>query len=301
MAGRNSRARFILNPLAVYRGPHIETVIRRTLAGTGTVYDIRRTAYPGHGAELAREAAEEGFDLVVAVGGDGTVNEVGRALIGGEVALGVIPAGSGNALARALGIPLDVRQACRTLLQGEARRLDAGKIGDAVFFSTAGIGLDVEVCLRFNTNRQGRRGFLRYGLLTFCAFRAYLPEDMDLFPEAGDPVHARLSLLTVANTPEYGNGAVIAPGASPSDGMLDVCLVENLTLTRALRHVPKLFAGTIDRMPGYRMFRTRHIRVERASPGCFQIDGEVRNGPASLEVTVVPGAIRIVLPAGHAP
>ncbi len=285
---------FIRNPLAGNRRGDVEAVIRGVLSGTGIVFETVCTAYRGHGTVLAREAADEGVGLVVAVGGDGTLNEVGRGLVERETALGLLPLGSGNALARALGISLDPAQACRALLQADVRPMDVGRIGDKIFFSTAGVGLDAEVCWRYN-NRSGRRGLLPYVALSVAAFWSYTPKEVEVILDGGATVRTRPAILTVANTAQYGNGVIIAPGARPDDGLLDLCVIEDVGPLRALGHIPRLFTGTVDRMSGVRLFQTRALRIVQPAPGPLQVDGEAVAGDATLDVEALPGAIRFAM------
>ncbi len=296
MSGRFSSMRFIVNPSAGSRRGDVAAMIREVMNGTGVGVEVIQTEYQGHGIELAREAADEGIECVVAVGGDGTANEVGRGLLEGQTALGLVPFGSGNGLARSLGIPLNPVKACKSLLQADVRPMDAGRIGEAVFFSTAGVGLDAEVSWRYNRRPKGRRGFLPYVVLTVDAFRAYKREEVRVTLEEGTELRVRPLILTVANAPQYGNGVIIAPQARPDDGVLDLCIIEGVGFWRMLWHARRLFTGTIDRMPGTQFIRTQGVRIVRAGPGRFQVDGEAMMGEATLEVKVVPEAIRMALP-----
>ncbi len=295
MPAQFSNLRFIVNPQAGTQRGDMEAAIRRLLSRTGVGFDICHSEYQGHGTELAREAANEGADLVVAVGGDGTINEVGRGLLGLDTPLGIIPLGSGNALASGLGIPIHPARACRGLLRAEVRAIDVGKMGEAVFFSTAGAGVDAEVCWRFN-RRSGRRGFLTYAVLSLAAFKAYKSEEVRVTLDEGRELRVRPTVLTVANSSQFGNGAVIAPRARPDDGLLDLCIVEDIGLPRTLWHMRRLFTGTIEDTPGAQYFQTRGLRIERGKPGRFQVDGESMTGDATLEVTVMPKAIQIAIP-----
>lgn len=288
--------RFIVNPRAGTRHADMGATIRRLLHGTGPAFDVCGSEYPGHGAILSREAADAGVDLVVAVGGDGTINEVGKGLLGRETPLGIVPVGSGNALASALGIPLHPVRACRGLLQARLRAIDVGKVGDAVFFSTAGIGLDAAVCHEFNGRSGGRRGLLTYAALTLAALRSYRSEEVRVKLEEGEDFRVRPTVLTVANSCQFGNRAKIAPQARPDDGLLDLCILEDIEIARALWHGRRLFTGSIHKMPGVRMFQARRLWIERNEPGRLQLDGESTTGGAVLAVSLMPHAIRIAVP-----
>jgi YegS/Rv2252/BmrU family lipid kinase len=247
---------------------------------------------------LARDAAEDGVELVVAVGGDGTVNEVGRGLIGTDAVLGLLPIGSGNAFARALHVPINPGRACRALLEPQIRRIDVGRISNRYFFSTAGIGLDAEVCWRYDRRPGSRRGLLPYVWLTVHSFLTYEPEDVAFTLDDNRTIRTRPVVATIANTAEYGDRAVIAPSARPDDGLLDLCIIEDVGLFRGFLHGPRLFTGTIDRMPGVRIHRSRTFRIVRPAPGRIQVDGESAEAGATLHVEVVPEAVRIAVPGG---
>lgn len=289
-----SHIRFIVNPSAGRRKGDIGALIRETLDRSGADFEVVWTQRRGHAETLAREAAGEGFDLVVAAGGDGTIHEVASGLVGTEAALGILPCGSGNGLARALKMPLDLRRACRGLRDAGVRRIDAGRVNGRYFFATAGVGLDVRVAARYEGSR--RRGLLPYVVLTARTFFTHVPEEMKLALDGGPPMKVRPFILAVANVEQYGGGAVIAPNARPDDGLLDVCLMEDVTLFRALLHARRLFTRSIDRMPGVRLFQAGTIEVARPAPGPFQMDGEALRGEAVLRVEVAPGALRVAVP-----
>jgi YegS/Rv2252/BmrU family lipid kinase len=257
-------------------------------------FEVLWTQRRGHAETLAREAVREGVGLVVAAGGDGTVHEVASGLLSAEAALGILPCGSGNGLARALGMPLDLRRACRALLTARVRRIDAGRVNARPFFATAGVGLDALVAARYEGSE--RRGLLPYVALTTRTFLTRVPEEVTLTLDAGPPLAARPILLTVANTEQYGGGAIIAPGARPDDGLLDICLIEDVPLFRALLHAPRLFTGAIHRMRGVRLFRAASVQIVRPAPGPLQMDGEALQGEAALSVQVLPGALKVAAP-----
>ena len=293
--GGFSNIHFIVNPRAGKRGRELDVMIRETLGESGVAFEVRYTTHRRHALELARAAADEDVGLVVAAGGDGTVNEVANGLVGSQTALGILPVGSGNGFARSLGVPMDPVRACRGLLDARVRSIDAGRIAGRCFFSTAGVGLDAEVSWLYDRKPGRRRGFLPYVVLTAQAFRSFEPEEVTVTLDDGTTIRTCPTVLTVANTAQYGSRAVIAPGALPDDGLLDLCVVEDTGALKAMWHSRRLFTGTIDRMPGVRLFRCRSLQIVRAGPGRFQADGEALEGEAVLDVEVVPQAIRVAL------
>ena len=290
-----SHIRFIVNPSAGRRKGDVGALIRETLDRSGVDFEVLWTQRRGHAEALAREAAETGDDLVVAAGGDGTVHEVASGLVGTDTALGILPCGSGNGLARALGMPLDLRRACRALLSARVRPIDAGRVNGRYFFATAGTGLDALVAARYDERPGNRRGLFPYVVLTARTFFTRVPEEITLNLDNGPPLTARPILLTVANTRQYGGGAIIAPDARPDDGLLDVCLMEDVSLFRALFHARRLFTGTIHRMPGVRLFQAATVEIVRPAPAPFQMDGEALRGEAVLSIQVVPGALKVAI------
>jgi len=249
----------------------------------------------GQATHLAREAAAEKFDMVVAVGGDGTINEIVCGLVNTDVPLGIIPAGSGNGLARTFCIPLDIKRACWTLLRGQTRQLDVGKLNDRFFLGVAGFGYDALVGKLFEEKWGGRRGLLPYLHTAILGFFRYQTTpihlridglEMDLLPR----------LVTVANTPQFGGGAIIAPDAKPDDGLFDICIIHDLSFLKALYHGPKLFAGKIDRIPQWEMHRAAAVEIFSRVPLPVHVDGEPIGESTQVKVSLLPGALYVRVP-----
>ncbi|HNW58142.1 MAG TPA: diacylglycerol kinase family lipid kinase [bacterium] len=289
------KVKFIHNPKSgLMRRPWlVRKVIDSELAGAPFVYEYVETAYRGHAHEMAQEAAAEGYDAVVAIGGDGTVNEVGSALLFTDTALGIIPAGSGNGLARGLSIPMAIRRAVRTLLHGRIRTIDAGTIQDRIFFIVTGLGFDALVGKLFDD--RSLRGPLPYFYIGVREFFFFRPETFRLEFD-GRTVERSALLVTVANTPQWGLGAIISPKAEPDDGLLDVCLIRNITWVRALIHLPKLFTGRIEEVREYERYQTTALRISRPKPGPFHVDGEPVEAGRAVEIGVKPRALKVIVP-----
>ena len=288
---------FIINPLSgrSKRRQHIVEQIESCFAGhKSKSFDIIFTEYPGHANELAKDARDRGVDLVVSVGGDGTMNEVASALVHGQTTLGLIPGGSGNGFARSLNIPLKSDDSLQLLIDAPIRTIDAGKINQHYFFGLTGIGFDAEVGAQFQ--EFGQRGPLPYfylGLKTYFNFKyEKLIITTDKFEKEVRPL-----LITVANTSQYGNGAVIAPGALEDDVLLEICIFDRPNLISALRSAYHLFNETIDKMPQYTMQRAAKIQITRTKQnGYIHIDGEPIKAPGRLEISVQPNALRVCAP-----
>jgi YegS/Rv2252/BmrU family lipid kinase len=254
--------------------------------------DVFVTDAVGHARELATAAVTQGARLVMAWGGDGTINEVASALAFSDVALGIIPAGSGNGLARELGVDPRPAVAIADALAAEARLIDVGEIEGRLFVNIAGIGVDAFVASRFSLAR--RRGFLGYVGLTASALVTYVPTDYRI-TAGGTRVDARAILVTIANSAQFGNGARIAPGARVDDGLLDLVVLEERWRLVTLTQLPRLFNGTVDRMRGCTIQRIREVTVEADQPMTFHVDGEPVVGGTRLRALVHPGALRVVV------
>ena len=264
-------------------------------------YAVYLTREPGHATALAREAVAAGADLVLAVGGDGTVNEVAQGLLGSPAALGIVPVGSGNGLARALRLPLQPAAALAALESGARRRMDTGTLNGRLFLNVAGAGFDAAVGRAFHERgRAGaRRGLLGYLRLSLLELRAYRPTRLSVEVPPG-ALEATAFVLTFANGPQYGSGAVVNPGAKLDDGRLEVVVFEGGPLWRTLAAAPLLFTGGLERTAGYRRLAGASATVTASSPVELHCDGDPVSAESRIEVGLVPRALEIVVPEGAA-
>jgi diacylglycerol kinase (ATP) len=246
----------------------------------------------GHARELAAAAVRRGARLVVAWGGDGTINEVASALAFGDVPLGIIPAGSGNGLARELGIDLRPERALVDAIAATPRPMDVGDVEGRLFVNIAGIGVDAFVASRFSLAR--RRGFLGYINITVRALATYVPTTYRMTSGA-DSITVRALLVTIANSAQFGNGARIAPGARVDDGLLDLVVVEERWRVATIVQLPRLFTGTADRIRGCTTSQIREVTVEADEPMTYHVDGEPVVGGTRLHARVHPGALQIAV------
>lgn len=271
------------------------TDLRRIFAEDGVECQVICQRTRGQGTLLARQAVAEGFDAVVAVGGDGTINEVVCALVNTKVPLGIVPAGSGNGVAREFGIPLNMRAACKTIIHGRTRVVDVGQLNGHFFLGTAGIGYDAMVGKLFEEKWGNHRGLLPYAHAAISAFFKYKAQPVHL--QFGDRQMSVIPLLvTAANVAQFGGGAIIAPQARPDDGKLDVCIIHRLNFFQALYHWPKLFQGHINRMPQWEMYRTNSVEISSPSPMPVHMDGEPAEESTHLKIDLLPGALYVRVP-----
>ncbi|MDP2138879.1 MAG: diacylglycerol kinase family lipid kinase [Candidatus Didemnitutus sp.] len=252
------------------------------------------TSGPGHATELARAAVDAGFACVAAVGGDGTVNEVARGLIGTEVALGLVPCGSGNGFARHLGIPLQPTRALNLLVSPQKRmaRIDTGTANGHPFVNVMGCGFDAELSQRFN--QLQRRGLAAYAVATLRAYREATIETYRLTC-GNESVELPALLVAVANGSQYGNNARIARHAKIDDGLLDLVAVRPLGFGLP-EFAARLFLGRLQPSRFVHGRRGTTFTIERTSAGLFHTDGEWRDAAATIEVDVLPASLAVVLP-----
>ena len=253
------------------------------------------TERPGHAREIAMAAVQRGISTVAAWGGDGTMNEVGTALAFSDVALALVPSGSGNGLARDLGIPFDATAALEVALAGRERVIDAGEVDGRLFFNVAGIGLDARVAHRFAMDGLEKRGFSRYMAITLRELSRYEPDRLTVTTPASS-TSGLLLLVAIANGRQYGNGAMIAPQALLDDGCLDVVTVAVRPLVRACLELPLVFMGRIGRLGGVTMARTESVQITSPHPVVYHLDGEPIAGTLGISARVRPRALTIRVP-----
>jgi len=291
------KARFIFNPHSGSnrRNPHLRDRAAEFIRQHGWDATVVATERPRHATELAAQAVAEGCTLVVAIGGDGTMNEVASALVDTPACFGLIPCGSGNGLGRHLGIRDPQRDAFQILLEGRPLAIDTGMVNADPFFCVAGTGFEAQIASRFaSLTSRGFSGYLRTGVQTW---RSYRPERYTIHHSRGrDTIEA--FTLAISNSSQYGNNAYIAPGASMSDGLLDLTAVPGIGLLNAVPLLWRLFNGSLDRVATVRTWQEDHFVVEREKPGWIHTDGEPRAEVSRLEITVRPRSLRIMVPPG---
>lgn len=303
------RAVVIVNPIA---GPgrskildRCATIARSTLTTHGYSAEIVVTESPSDAHRFAREAIASDARLVVAWGGDGTINGAGSALMGTSVPLGIVPGGSGNGLARDLGLPRDPARAFAVAGTGRERVIDAGELDGSLFFNVAGVGLDAEIAARI-ANPGARRGLAGYVLATTRELRQYVPQTYTIriggenstLQRSADAqtIQSRALFLALANSRQYGNGAQIAPRAQLDDGAIDLVVVEGASIWRLVARLPAFFCGTLEAGPNLLMHRAAAMSITASRPILFHVDGEPRTGPETVSFRVRPRALRVRVP-----
>ena len=291
------RMMLIINPVSgtVDKRGLADSIIAH-LAGHGIAVEPAFTQYAGHATELARQAVG-GYDAVLACGGDGTVNEVARALCDTGQTLGIIPAGSGNGLARHIEIPIDPIAALETIVAGHTDDCDYGTVNGRQFFCTFGIGFDAAVSDRFAA--ANGRGMVTYVRSAIQEFLNYKPQRYN-FEINGRRFSREAFIVAGANASQYGNNAYIAPSASIRDGMLDIIIVHNGNLLDKTIIGMDMMSGTLGSNRQYEIHRCKSCVIERVDNGPGHVDGEPADLGTRLQVECHPGRLRILTPAAKA-
>ena len=284
----------IVNPASGIVSKHrIVPHLYKKMTRMGMDFDIAFTRAPGHAIELAHQAAGRGDYGVIACGGDGTVNEVATGLVGTGTALGIVPTGSGNGLARHMGIPVDVDSSLRVIAGDNIINADYGMANDTPFYCTFGVGFDAAVSER--CARERRRGLLMYLKNTISEYLKFRPEEYAIEVN-GQIVTEKAFLVVACNASQYGNNAFIAPQASVTDGMLDLVIVHSGNLiTQAVTGLD-ILTGLIRKRAFVDIIRTPRAVITRQHDGAAHADGDSVKMPQRIEVSCRPGALKIFAP-----
>ena len=284
---------FITNPISgTISKAGIPELVEVHLDHARFSYEFVSTQYAGHATLLAQEAAARGADIVCAIGGDGTVNEVGRGLLGTETAMAILPCGSGNGLARHLMLPMDLKRCLDIINLDTVETLDSGVINGHPFFCTCGMGFDAFISMKFA--EAGKRGLMTYVEQMLREGLSYKPETYEIEDEMGSKTY-KAFLISAANASQYGNNAYIAPHASMSDGLLDVIIMQPFSLIEAPQVTLEMLNKTIDKNVNIRTFKARHVHIHRGKPGLIHYDGDPLMSDADVEIEVKPKSIRVVV------
>lgn len=285
---------FVINPISgTQNKTYILECVKSLLDKDKYAPEVIYTERAGHAIEIAAAKARENFFAVVAIGGDGTINEIARSLVHTSTALGIIPCGSGNGLARHLQIPMDVRKAVEIINGGNIDVIDYGKINDQPFFCTCGVGFDAFVSLKFA--QAGKRGPLTYIEKTLVESLKYKPETYELEID-GSPSRYKAFLIACGNASQYGNNAYITPQASMDDGLLDVTIIEPFTMFEAPSMAFQLFNKTIDQNSHIKTFQCRKLHIHRTKPGVAHYDGDPVMMGEDIDVQIMEKGLRVITP-----
>ena len=288
------KATVVINPIAGPGRRHTldacTRLARDVLSRGGFDADVRITTGPADAQQFAAAAVDAGHDMVVAWGGDGTVNGVGAALAGSRVPMAIIPGGSGNGLARDLGLPLDAAGAFEVAASGKNRAIDAGELNGSLFFNVAGIGLDASIAGRM-AEPGARRGLLGYVIATFSELATYRACDYAVeLPNgaSGTTFETSALFIAIANSRQYGNGAQIAPRASLDDGLMNLVVVKPQSVFSIAARIPSFFNGSLRADDKVLMHSSADAVIKCTHPIAFHVDGEPRSGSLTLTLRTRP-------------
>lgn len=285
---------FIINPISGTQGKEqVLKWIDERLDKEKYAQEVVYTERAGHAVEIASQKAREGVHAVVAIGGDGTINEIARSLVHTQTALGIIPCGSGNGLARHLQIPMEPKKAVDIINEGLIDVIDYGKINEVPFFCTCGVGFDAFVSLKFS--KAGRRGPLTYLEKTLLESLKYRPETYELEMD-GSTLRYKAFLIACGNASQYGNNAYIAPQATLTDGLLDVTILEPFTVLDVPSLSFQLFNKTIDQNSRIKTFRCQTLRIHRSKPGVVHFDGDPMMMGNNIDVKIIQKGLQVIVP-----
>ena len=289
----------LINPISgTANKDYLPETIRQIVDSSLFDLSIRFTQRPNHAYQLAKEAAGNGYYGVIAVGGDGTVNETASALCDTDTALGIVPNGSGNGLARHLDIPMDINEALEIINSRNIGQYDYCTANNHPFFCTCGVGFDAQVSAKFAKN--GKRGPLSYVKSAVSEYLKYRPQSYRITSSEGT-IAEKAFIIACGNASQYGNNAYIAPNADMQDGLIDVTVILPITpLDTAMLGI-LLFSRHIDQDTNIISFRTPSLTIERDKSGIMHLDGETMMMPEKIEIRCHHLGLKVFTPAKSRP
>ncbi len=286
--------RFIINPISGV-GPKdkIPGLVSELFSPDEYKVDIVYSEFAGHACELTKKAVSESVDYIVAVGGDGTVNEIAGNMVHTSSVLGIVPAGSGNGLARDLRIPLDTRKAMEVILKGNVKAIDYCKANKLLFFCTCGVGFDATVSERFSGIKQ--RGSISYMKSVISEYAKFRPDEYEIILD-DEIIKEKAFLITCANASQYGYNAYIAPQASISDGKIDVVIISSMHPVEAGPMAIQLFTKNIDKNSRLTCKRSQKVIIKRKKAGLMHVDGTPVTMGKKITVEAISAGLNVVVP-----
>ena len=287
---------FIVNPISgVGKQKLVESMVDRYLDASKFNADFAYTEYAGHAREPAKDAASR-YASIIAVGGDGTINETASGLLGTDCSLGAVPTGSGNGFARHMRIPVNVQKAVQMLNTAQPMTIDTASINGRCFVNVSGIGFDAEVGHQFAN--YGRRGPLAYVNISARAYRQYRAQHYTIDID-GRRISVEAFAMSFANTTQFGNNAHIAPTASVQDGLIDLSIIQRFPLAAALPMAVKLFNKTLDRSRFFTSYKCKRIKIHNSGSVKMHIDGEPEIMTGDINIQIHPLSLRVLCAPGQ--
>lgn len=256
-------------------------------------YEIKETQYAHHATEIARQAAADSYDIVVAVGGDGTVNEVAQGLVGTQTKMGIIPCGSGNGLARSLKIPTTPSKAVDVLNDNKMKRIDTMSVNGYFCASIAGIGFDALIAKEFQEKPKNTRGLHSYVQLIATKYPKYKPNQYKLEIDGISSVHKAL-FICFANANQFGYNAIVSPNSKIDDGLIDVCIVRNIPLITAPHTAMLLLTNNLDHSHRVKILQGKNVKICNNTNGYANIDGEAINVGKTVDISISHKSLMVI-------
>jgi diacylglycerol kinase (ATP) len=284
---------FIINPISGIAKQKIsESFIKELIDPAQAEIEISYTKAPKHATELAKDACARGIDIVVAVGGDGSINEVSKGMLYSQSSMAIIPTGSGNGLARNLGIPMNLKESIQLILKAQTKTIDTCEINGIHFINVAGIGFDAEIAHRFAS--FGKRGFLSYIKLVLNCYFSFKEEKFTLF-QADKKFNKSALMLSIANGSQFGNNASISPLSQLDDGLFEVCFLNKIPLFAIPKFVSQLFSKKINASKYFEQHSVKELHFI-AESGKIHVDGEPLITEKEMHVLLKHASIHILVP-----
>lgn len=268
--------------------PHIESFFR----AHRIAHELCVTEKRGHATALARAGSLAGWQTVVAVGGDGTVNEVANGLVGSSAALGVIPCGVGNDFARTFSLPADWKKACRVLIQPKVEMIDVASANGRCFLNSAGVGFDAAVALEVASSKTRVGGIWPYLFAVLRTLPRFKRDEIEMSFD-GNRISVRAWLVAITNGPTYGGGMRICPQARTDDGFLDFCVIGDIAIGRVFYYLPLVIMGRHEGLPEIYTGKATSIKLKMPASYCYHLEGEVMRC-SELEISVQPRALKVI-------
>lgn len=284
---------FIVNPVSGFgKQKVIEKLVEQHLDRTIYDHKIVYTKAAKHATELAKQAVADAFDVVVAVGGDGSINEIGKGLIGSNTALAIVPAGSGNGLARCLDIPLNLIKAIELINKGKEKRIDTFQFNDERVFNISGVGFDAYVNEKMM--KLSNRNFFAYFKLIGKEFYKYKEQEFELTLD-GKTHSKKAFLVCFANGAQWGHGAYIAPLATNTDGLIDIAILKDVTIFNVVKLAFQILTKSIHKSPNLEIIKTAQVKIKQIGT-LAQIDGETVVIGNTISIKVDPQSLKVIVP-----
>lgn len=289
------RILFIVNPFAGSNSKHnISEQIHKYLDQTKYDCHIKFTGYPQHGHELALHAVDEGIDIIIANGGDGTVNEVASAIVGSNSTFGIIPGGSGNGFSMHLGLGRSFQKAMKAINDGKIINIDTCKLNDSFYVNVAGLGFDARIAFLTKANKE--RGFTPYFTATLKESIRFKAEQLKIDID-GKIIEGRFAAAVIANASRYGYSFTIAPTAELTDGELDIILIKEASVPRYFLSAYRFFNKTLHQSKLTEAYKGKKIKITSPNPVYYHLDGEGYDAIKEFTVEIVPQSLKLIIPA----